>query len=185
MQVRCSSSGIGLLETMTVLAVLSITVALAVPSANRWLQDARQVQLANDFLSDLQLARTEAIRRGQRVVLCPSADGSACATRNDWLQGRIVFVDANNNASREAAEPLLAVGGAGPVGWLFQGNAPMSRYVSYHPTGRTRLISGAQQMGTVTICRPASAPVSKTQIVISASGRPRSERVSAPSCAAS
>jgi type IV fimbrial biogenesis protein FimT len=52
---------------------------------------------ASSFVGDLMLARTEAIKRGQAVSLCPSTDGATCISplANTWNVGWITFPDTS------------------------------------------------------------------------------------------
>lgn len=177
------SRGVGLLEVLAVLAVLSVLVSWAVPSWTALSHDAGRSAMANGFLADLALARTESVRRGRRVVLCVSSDGQACAASGNWQQGRIVFEDTNNSGWREAGEPLLLAQAGETDGWLFDGNTPVARYISYHPSGQTRTPGGGFQAGTVTICRLTGSPTTVTKIVINRVGRPRAQRSEGAACA--
>ena len=57
----------------------------------------------------MSLARSEAIKRNQRVAICPSDDGEQCSG-NQYENGWIVFVDGNSNNSREVnTEELIWV----------------------------------------------------------------------------
>jgi type IV fimbrial biogenesis protein FimT len=51
----------------------------------------------NQLLSDMRYARTEAIKEGQQVTVCASADGATCSRSNIWQTGWIVFADPNGN----------------------------------------------------------------------------------------
>lgn len=174
--------GVSMVEMLTALVVGSLTLAMGLPGVLHWVRDAQQSSQANAFLADLALARTESLRRGARVVLCVSTSGENCSAGGTWQQGRIVFVDVNNNAQRDAGEPILLVVEAGPGNWVLRGNANVARYVSYHPSGKTRLTSGAFQAGTITVCQQSDTVVRASQIVISASGRPRSQRTQLDQC---
>lgn len=129
--------GVSLVEMLTALVVGSLTLAIGLPGVLHWIRDARQSIHANAFLADLALARTESLRRGARVVICVSTGGETCSASGTWQQGRIVFVDANNNAQRDAGEAILLAVEAGPGNWVLRGNANVARYVSYHPSGKT------------------------------------------------
>jgi type IV fimbrial biogenesis protein FimT len=176
------SAGVTLVELLVGLAVMALLLAVAVPSFSAMLQNTQRSTLTNDFLADLALTRTEAIRRGQRVAMCKSADGAACTTADHWDQGWLLFVDANNNGLRESGETLVRQQSALPAGWRLRGNTNVARYVSYHPMGNSRLISGAFQAGTLTICAVSAQQVEASQIVISSVGRPRTQRVTLASC---
>ncbi|WDS38094.1 GspH/FimT family pseudopilin [Pseudoxanthomonas sp.] len=65
---------------MVAIAVLAIMLAIAVPSFSQLLASNRLTAQANELVAALQVARSEAIRRNARVILCPSSDGASCAT---------------------------------------------------------------------------------------------------------
>lgn len=180
--VLCEERGSSLVEILIAMSIAAVGAVLATPAMVGWVQDSRLSAHANDFLGHLALARTESIRRGKRVVICASGDGQSCSTSGSWGQGRIVFVDGNNNAQREGGEALLSTESASSAKWVLKGNTSVVRYVSYHPLGRSKLVSGAFQAGTITVCPLSGSSVTGSQIVISSAGRPRSQRVSLPSC---
>ncbi|WP_363357058.1 GspH/FimT family protein [Hydrogenophaga sp.] len=113
--------------------------------------------LSNQFLSDLAGARSEAIKRGTRVVLRKASNGTFCVS-SGGNQGWLVFEDQNNNGARDATERLVSQLGAQPAGWTIRGAFTGAHFVSYHPSGRTMLPSGALQAGTQTICRASHSP---------------------------
>lgn len=161
------------MEVIVSLAILSTLLSLGVPAFSAVVRDARRWSLTSSLMTDLSLARTEAIKRGRRVVLCVSADGSSCASSGSWSHGRLVFEDANNNGWRDSGETLIHHESRVVDGWQIKGNRHVSRYISYHPMGRTLTLGGGFQVGTLTLCQPSSSPTMVTQIVISYSGRPR------------
>lgn len=174
--------GVTLVELLVGLAAMALLLTVAVPSLSAMLQNIQRSTLTNDFLADLALARMEAIRRGQRVVMCKSASGASCSASGYWDQGWLLFVDSNNNGQRENTEQLLRQQASLPTGWRLEGNKHVARYVSYHPMGNSRLASGAFQAGTLTICVLTQTEVKGSEIVISGVGRPRSHKVTLPSC---
>lgn len=107
MQPTGKSQGFTLVELMVTVAVLAILVAVAVPSFASISNRNRLSALANDVVSSLQTARMEALRRGQRVVLCRSSDGATCSTGNPW-NGWIVFTDADGNNAPGSGDILRA-----------------------------------------------------------------------------
>ncbi len=92
---RFAAYGFTLIELLITLAVASILLTVAVPSMAAFIKNTRLTVATNDLVSDLIYARAEAVRRGQRVVLCASnASGNACASSGgNWRSGRIVFPD--------------------------------------------------------------------------------------------
>lgn len=104
------SHGFTLMELMVVLALVAAIMAIGVPSFQEFTRNNRMVTMANDFLTGVQVARTEAIKRqivSGGVTLCasedPGADDPTCVgkdVRN--FNGWIVFVDTNNDCVRDA-----------------------------------------------------------------------------------
>ncbi len=90
---RCAS-GFSLIELMVVIAIAAILTGLAAPSLGKMFSSNRVQAEASAFVSDLMYARSEAIKRGQPVSLCPSSDAVSCLTTNTWASGWIVFSDA-------------------------------------------------------------------------------------------
>jgi type IV fimbrial biogenesis protein FimT len=172
--------GVTLIELVMVLAILSVLVGAALPAMRQWVDSVRIGTLVRALHSDFQLARSEAIKRGERVVMCAADSQTSCAAVPGWHQGWLMFVDINNNALREEGEPVLRHHGALPIGWSAVGNRPVERFVSYDPLGTTRLVSGAFQAGSVLICKQdvqvAHAPMPR-RVVVNSVGRPRTEVV--------
>jgi type IV fimbrial biogenesis protein FimT len=131
------------------------------------------------LLVSLHLARSEAIKRNSRAVVCPSADGSHCAVDGAWHLGWLVFHDANNNAAREDGEEIVHRRQALSTGLRVGSTGSTARYVSYESSGGTRQVSGAFQAGTLTLCSKSGDLDAARQIVISRTGRPRTVKLDA------
>lgn len=171
-----------LVELLVVVALAAIMASLAIPSMSALLNSQRSSSLAYAFLNSLNLARSEAIKRNARVVLCKSADALSCTRAGAWEQGWIVFHDINNNATLDEGEEVIESRGAVALGLHLTGNTPVANYVSYSPSGAAKLVSGAFQAGTFTLClEPVSAPDVR-QLILSSTGRARSIRGLASDC---
>jgi type IV fimbrial biogenesis protein FimT len=171
--------GFTLLEALVVLALLAVLLTLAVPHL-KGMQHKHQMQSqAEQLQSSLLLARSEALRRQQRVTVCARASepvaSEYCAAVGSWSQGWVVFVDANDNARREASEAVVQLHDPLPGFLTLQGNATVDRYVSYGPSGRSQSTTGAFQAGTLTLCGSGQAHV--WRVVINAVGKPRLEKI--------
>lgn len=104
---RCRDFGFTLIELMIVVTLVSILLVIAIPSFRELIQRNRVAGEINSFVSDLQFARSEAIKRGQPVSLCASADGSTCLGANTWNRGWIVFNDVNGSGTRDDVLDVL------------------------------------------------------------------------------
>lgn len=69
-----------------------VVVGIAIPAFNLFIGNTRTTTIANEFVSALNLARSEAIKRGVTVTVCRSTSGTACAASGDWGQGWMVYV---------------------------------------------------------------------------------------------
>lgn len=177
-----SCRGFTLTEILAALAIASILMAVALPAMKSVGILMNLSSLSNGFLSQLHLARSEAIKRKSRVVLCKSADGVRCSASGGWEQGTIIFQDANNSGLREDGELLIQRGESLPHGYRLVGNENVMRYISFNPLGMTQLISGDFQAGTLTLCSSSTERVAARQVVISAVGRPRIKKTTVPLC---
>lgn len=182
MGTQSGCTGFTLIELMVVVALAVVLQTLAAPALSSMVNSMRLTTAVNSLFSSLLLARSEAIKRNSRVVVCKSVTGNACITTGGWEQGWMVFHDANNNAARDAGEAILSREQALPEPFRVNGNSPLSSYVSYTPMGTTSYVSGAFQAGTLTVCSESAARVEARQIVISSAGRPRTLKTVAEHC---
>jgi type IV fimbrial biogenesis protein FimT len=172
---RRSCTAFTLVEMLVVLAVMGVLAGIAVPAMGRMIDSTCLTFFANDFLASMYLARSEAIKYKGRSSLCKSADGASCAASGGWEQGWIVFRDANNDGKVDPGEQVVHYTQALPSGFRLTGNQNIGSYISFAPTGRTRMVSGAFQAGTITLCKRA-AEAEARQIVINNTGRARVDR---------
>jgi type IV fimbrial biogenesis protein FimT len=179
---RRGARGLTLIELLIVLVIASILMGAGLPAFNGLMRSMKLTNASNDLFASLVLARSEAAKRHARVVLCKSADGERCVTTGGWEQGWIVFHDVNDNGVREWGEGIVSRVDPLPRDVRVSGNLNVSKYISYAPTGETKLTSGAFQAGTVTICSASVAAQEARQVVLNAVGRPRVQKSKVASC---
>jgi type IV fimbrial biogenesis protein FimT len=179
---RACQCGFTLIEVLIVLAIASVLFGAGVPSLRNIIRSMELTSATNDLFGSLMLARSEAAKHGRRVALCKSSNGVTCATSGGWEQGWIVFHDTNNNGVHDAGEEIVMRAQALPADMRLAGNLNVAKYVSYAPTGETKLASGAFQAGTITLCNQSGARENARQIIISSSGRPRVQKTQVASC---
>lgn len=109
-----SEVGFTLLELMIVLALAAVILALGAPSFTEFRRNGRLTADANDLLTAVQVARTEAVKQQRAVSLCASADplaaAPACSGSADFT-GWIVFADPDSDCSVGAAADVALAGG--------------------------------------------------------------------------
>ena len=105
--------GFTLIELMITLSIAAILAAIAAPSFSTTIQNNRMATQYNELLASLSLARSEAIKRGQRVTTCQSSTGNSCGgSASNWHTGWVVFVDADEDGTIDAGEDIIRVNGA-------------------------------------------------------------------------
>ena len=179
---RLQHLGFTLVELLIVLAVFGVLVSYAAPSLSIVIRSVRLTAAANAYLSSMLLARSEAIKRSGRVVLCKTADGMSCSASGGWEQGWIVFHDSNNSGDHDPGELVIERMGPLSAGVRLSGNSPVANYVSFSATGGTKLVGGGFQAGTLTLCNESTASGNGRQIILNAVGRPRLHTLILRSC---
>ena len=143
---RQADRGITLVETMVTVTIMVILLMVAVPAYKSTIDGNRRATYATELLEDLTLARSEAIKRNKKVVVCASTSGTACSGNpSDWTSGWIMYVDANGNGSLDPGESVLRAHGALklPAGWSATHNRTPFTF-PFRPTGE---IPGAGAAG--------------------------------------
>jgi type IV fimbrial biogenesis protein FimT len=90
---RFRDQGFTLIELLVTIAVAAILMGLAASPMSKMFASNRVQTEASSFVSDLMLARAEAVKRGQGVSLCASSNGTTCLGTNTWQSGWIMYSD--------------------------------------------------------------------------------------------
>lgn len=166
---QVQASGFTLYETLIALTVVGILSAGTIGVA-RLVQSSRIASDVNNLIADLNLARSEAIKRGQPVTMCQSDSTTDCTGSSSWRQGWIVFADANTNRLLDDGEILIrAQQPPLPSAHVqFRGSGVgRNHYVTYWPTGF------ATPNGTFSFCDPNNLRNART-VILYWTGRARS-----------
>lgn len=157
-------------ELLTSLSVISILGAVAIPGMQDIMLNNRRVSITNEFSYALQMARSEAITRNQRVTVCASTSGVSCAAADYWAQGWIVFNDFDRNRQVSGDEDVIAV---------FNGNESTSirpigidASLSYRPNGRMMGDTTAVNSAEFVFCDRRGSDHARV-LIIAANGRPQ------------
>jgi type IV fimbrial biogenesis protein FimT len=106
--------GFTLIELMVVIAIVAILVTFATPSFKRTMAQNAINSAISTLSSDINFARSEALKRGLSVTLCPTNSANdACEDTSEWQGGWLVFLDRDGSNSRSTtsadAETILRV----------------------------------------------------------------------------
>ncbi len=110
--VRKLSNGFTLIEMIITITIAGILIAFAAPAMRSFVQDQRLTTQANDFIADLNYARSEAIRRGTNVTVCRQGGtltSPSCNSSATWGGGRIIFVDNDGDGTIDSGDTVLRV----------------------------------------------------------------------------
>ncbi|OGI47197.1 MAG: hypothetical protein A2637_00230 [Candidatus Muproteobacteria bacterium RIFCSPHIGHO2_01_FULL_65_16] len=129
---------------------------------SNFINSNRLTTTTNDLVADLNLARSEAVKRAGNVVVCKSDDGADCTGTGTWASGRVVFFDADSSNTKTAGDTVLRVHEAMASGNTVTASA--SDVIVYSKQGA--ITAGS---GDYTICN-SNMKRSRT-IGISATGR--------------
>ncbi len=100
-------SGFTLIELIITIALTSILLAIGVPSFQTLTQNSRMTTVVNTIIAHLNLARSEAIKRKTKIIMCPSSDGLDCTDTMIWDEQIIMFTDNNKNGHLDPGENLI------------------------------------------------------------------------------
>lgn len=100
--------GFSAIELMVVMSIMAILTALAAPSFSEMLARYKTSVMADQLVSLLTVARTEAIRRGGNVILSKKTSGiNDCSTNQKWSCGVTLWADDDRDGTQDANEPVL------------------------------------------------------------------------------
>jgi len=102
-----TNGGFSLVELIVTLVVAAILLGISVPSLIGFVRSNRLVSVTNTFISDINLARSEALKRSLGAGVCQSADGTGCSGSGTWNTGWIVFADLDDSKAWTASDVVL------------------------------------------------------------------------------
>lgn len=175
-------AGFTLIELMVVVALIAIMMAIAVPSFVSFISNYRATTAINDFYQGVTVTRTEALKRGHRVLMIPNASDGTPSIGGNWVYGWTVFVDNNNDQLYQASTDDLvfrhaslpaSITTAGAAGGVAFSDGTNRAYVLFDGTGYPRLLSGATLSGGIVIIDSTGSTPSVRTLCLGNIGRPR------------
>jgi len=166
-----SVAGVTLIELLVAVVIAGIVLSFGLPEWGRWTAEQALRDRADALLHTLDRARSEAVKRGSRVDVCPESGGGCPGMPGAWEGGWRIVVPA----AAGGAVPAIAVAREphAPAGVTIRGNRPVADYVSYTSLGYARRTDGSLQKGTFVVCRPGHKA---RKVILANSGRARIEQ---------
>lgn len=170
------NGGFTLLELLITLVVAAVLLGAALPSFRTFVQNARLKGAADTFIAQIQRARSEAITRGNPVILCRTADSASdnCGTsaNKDWSDGWLIYVKQGYGGSggtdyASSDGPPLIRGGPAPQGVTITADADGDRWLTFFADGTLNKTGESQYA----VCDDRGVQSGRL-IVISLVGRP-------------
>ena len=164
--------GFNLIELMLGITVLAIVLGFGVPSFITMIRDNRLVSQSNDLLTALNYARSEALKRGFRVSVCPGS-ATACTGGTDWNAGILVFTDDDGTAGTiDGADAPIQSWPASTSGFVAGGGSS--------PASITFLPNGAQAAAQIDIYKSGCTGQNMRRFNVALTGRIGMTKVACP-----
>lgn len=121
-----NKNGFTLLELITVIAIIGILSAIAIPSFSAWNKHARLRSATQDLMADLSMARMRAIQSGENVNVSFS------------LTGYVVFIDENDNGTWQPSDDTPLRNKDYPQSVTMTGTTFAGSNIVFEPTGNVQ-----------------------------------------------
>lgn len=163
--------GFTLVELLVTMAVGGILLAIAIPGYAFLVNTSKLAAVTNDLVSAIQLARSEAVKRGTRVTVCKTDNAMValpvCNAAANWEQGWLVFIDGGLRGVVDAGDTVLrqqdrASGAVSITASNF------STYISYKSSGVSQGLNNLAT-GKLFVCVAGD----QRDIVVNSTGRVR------------
>lgn len=103
---KANQHGFTIYELLITIVIVGIVMSIALPNLSGFTKNSRITATANALHSSFHLARSEAARSKENIMICASANSmdAAAACGGTFDDGWIIFVDLNNNQTRDAGD---------------------------------------------------------------------------------
>ena len=147
-QTRFHQQGLSLAELLSVLGITAVLSTTGVDSYRSFVGNAKADREINSLRTALALARSEAVTRDQKVVLCrkdpiiSECIGKSSEGRVSWVSGWLLFIDGDDDRlySEGGNDQLLRVFPPLADGALLKWNR--GDYIGYQGSGSLSSLNG-------------------------------------------
>ncbi|MDN4503743.1 GspH/FimT family pseudopilin [Alteromonadaceae bacterium BrNp21-10] len=157
--------GVTLIEMLITISIVAILLTVVAPNMRDMVTSNRLISQLNEISSMIQFARSNSITEQTTTVVCPTVNFTDCTT--NWNNAKIVFIDANNDNTRNANEDILAGTEIGENSLNITGP---NNLISFSATGVTASPS------TIKICHIDNEAKFARALTISLQGRVKTSR---------
>ncbi len=153
------SNGFTLIELLVTLTVAAVLATIAAPNFSQFVRDTRMTSATNSMVAALNLARSDAVKRGARVNL------SSVSGNTNWSAGWTMYEDTDASGAQDAGEDDIRIGDPVTAPLTVTGSAA---FVSYQSAGT---LTVAPNVRTFDFCESDRTGETGRRITISATGR--------------
>lgn len=137
-----NTSGFTLMELMVTITIAGIVMGLALPSFNAAIRNNRLTTYANDFVTAMNVARSEAVKRGMSVTVrrVDNLSFTNLGAGANWENGWDVFADVNGNGTYNGGvggDTLIRTYPALRGGYILRGNAGFPAFIRFGSNGQS------------------------------------------------
>lgn len=190
------SSGFTLIELMVTISIAGILLGIAIPSFTETITSSRLTTNANELMTALNFARSEAVKRGVQVTVINRGAST------QWESGWDVFVDINGDGVLDDASPLtpcqtnangslsedclLRTYNALPGGYTLRSGSTYACWVGYTSSGLSvgsgSACTGGFPNDSFKLCDSAGTTATARVIAVNNTGRARVTVAGISSC---
>lgn len=103
--IKLHQNGITLIETLVVIAIVTIITSITVPSSTHLLKSWEAKRLSTDIIQAYRMSKIQSVTHHQNVILCMVDTNDTCY--KDAQNHLLIFNDIDNNATYDVENDIL------------------------------------------------------------------------------